>query len=497
VLTALGPDLVGTRQWSKTKAETRSLASEENGCVVSGHFRGAERLADRRRRWLATGSLQSAPGAATPDSDPQTAPPTLDFAPQRRCDAVEVLPQESPAPVLPLHRLIPRASWPYGVAGVMATALVAVLTCSAWPGAGGQTRLSPLWNRLLVPPAAELVTGLGTVALGLAGQLALVIGWGRSRSLVDYAGQYRTWTRAALACWLFAGVSRLGLDSDWRDWALHQNWPRFWNDTQLLGLLPTLLAGASLGAGLRREVARCQPSRTLLMVATTLYLTVVALKLGSGSSLAAEQRLLAIQNGMLAAHLALLLCFWIHARHILYETCDPVEESRRSNWLPAPHWFPRWRGRTQRPGNSATGQESTETPGAKTDNSISSAIGAEPQAEPGERLQRPTDASSQGEFPTAAGPFEAAPVASKGRSRKVVAGTAEQRELDVDKVALAADSPECTLVAPTAEEGYGQSVSEASEFPTGAASPSHKGLSKRERRRLLQEERLKGRADRG
>jgi len=464
---------------------------------VSGHFRGVERSADRRRRWLATASLQSPPGSPAPHSAPQNTPPALDLTPQRRCDSANEVPDASPVPMLPLHRLIPRASWPYAVAGATAVALLMVLTCSAWPGAGVGAPLSPLWNRLLIPPTAELVTGLGTVALGLAGQLALLIGWGRSRSLVDYAGQYRTWTRAGLACWLFAAVSRLGLDTDWRDWALRQNWPRFWNDTQLLVLLPTLLAGAALGAGLRREVARCQPSRTLLMVATTLYLTVVAFKLGSGGSLEAEYRLLAIQNGMLAAHLALLLCFWIHARHVLYETCDPVGESRRTSWLSPPHWFPKWRRRAKGSCHSASGQDSPETSGVNTDNALRTASGPDHQAVPGGFLQELADTAPDGEVPTAEGPRETVVRRPKRRSRTDLAGRSEQQKLDVDEPPPAADLPESSLVTPSAGELGGQSGSETSEFQTAEVPSSLKGLSKRERRRLLQEERLKGRGERG
>lgn len=475
--------------------ETRSLASEKNGWGVSGHFLGAERLADRRRRWLATAGLRSAPGSATPEIHQPATASALDIIPQRRCDTTDDVPNDSPVPTLPLNRLVPRAAWPYGMAGALALALVTVLTCVAWAGsgAGGQPRLGLLGSRLLAPPDAELVTGLGTVSLGLAGQLALVIGWGRSRSQVDYAGQYRTWIRAALGCWLFAGISRLGLDGDWRDWALHQNWPRFWNDTQLLVLLPTLLAGASLGAGLRREVARCQPSRTLLMVATTLYLSVVALKLGSGTSLAAEHRLLVIQNGMLAAHLALLLCFWIHARHVLYESCDPAGESCRPSWPPAPHWIPRWRRPAQRQGNSATDQDSTEIPVADTHAPVPSAMESEPEVLPTVRLERPATASREEEFPTLAEPLDTGAHSPKPRSRTRIVETAAQGELNV-AASRTADTPESLLAAPTASERDGKPESETSEFPTVEAPPSTKGLSKRERRRFLQEERLKGRA---
>ncbi|MFN9374774.1 MAG: hypothetical protein ACK6D3_23045 [Planctomycetaceae bacterium] len=52
-------------------------------------------------------------------------------------------------------------------------------------------------------------------------------------------------------------------------------------------------------------------------------------------------------------------------------------------------------------------------------------------------------------------------------------------------------------MTPSAGELGGQSGSETSEFQTAEVPSSLKGLSKRERRRLLQEERLKGRGERG
>ncbi|MFN7806165.1 MAG: hypothetical protein ACK5TO_19300, partial [Planctomycetaceae bacterium] len=313
----------------------------------------------------------------------------------------------------------------------MTTLLVTALTWAAWPGAGEETSLSPLWIRLVVPPGGELVTGLGTVALALAGQLALLIGWGRARSQIDYAGQYRTWTRAGGACWLFAFVSRLGLDAEWRDWALSRNWPRFWNDTELLVLLPTLLAGAALGAGLRREVARCQPSRTLLMLSTTLYLTVVALKLGSGSALSTAQRLLVIENGMLAAHLTLLLCFWIHARHVLYESCDPVGESRHSPWLQAPHWLVSWRPRATWPGPSERQSDALETTPLHSHDSRQKTVETDQRPEPSDREERLDDSPGAFHATTLAAAVDATDRHPKRRGRRGTVGTAEQSELEV------------------------------------------------------------------
>jgi hypothetical protein len=378
----------------------------------------------------------------------------------------------------------------------MAAMLVAGLTCVAWPDAQGGPTLSPLAHRLLVPPSAQLVTGLGTVALGLAGQLALLIGWGRSRSLVDYAGQYRIWTRAGLACWLFAGVSRLGLHSDWRDWALTQNWPRFWNDTQLLVLLPTVWAGASLGAGLRREVARCQPSRTLLMMATTLYLTVVALLLGSGSSLSTAHRLLAIQNGMLAAHLTLLLCFWIHARHVLYVSCDPVGESRRSKWLPTP-WFIRWHRRAPQPGTLADERTNLEASEAIVLDGDDGARECDHPPKLGDRTEERTDLVGEVAAPTFDASFE--PVARPAKPRRAPLASPRTKENGVETGPDqgAVDGAEQVFAAQRELSGEGQPASQTEDFALGDDQPSLKGLSKRERRRLLQEERLKGRADRG
>ena len=432
--------------------------------------------------------------------------PEAEHLPRRRCDSGADPTGELVSPQFPLQRLIPRSSWAYGWAGGMATLLVATLTWAAWPGAGGAAPEHPLWTRLLVPPQAELVTGVGTVALGLAGQLALLIGWGRSRSLVDYAGQYRIWTRAGLACWLFAAVSRLGLDGEWRDWALSQNWPRFWNDTQLLVLLPTLLAGASLGAGLRREVARCQPSRTLLMLATTLYLSTVGVKLGSGSALTEVQRLLVIQNGLLAAHLTLLLCFWIHARHVLYESCDPVGESRRSHWLPAPHWLVRLRQRSGGPGSLVNEPTSCEPENENPPGTVDAEVTSKPPAELADLVKRPDAPDREIGMANVSGQANVIGPA-KSRTRPVVSGKGQRTNADLEQGL----GDGLGLVPNPTGGNTGVEVPEsrtevAGEVPSAPATddladsadqPSLKGLSKRERRRLQQEERLKGGTERG
>jgi hypothetical protein len=288
----------------------------------------------------------------------------------------------------------------------------------------------------------------------------------------------------------------MGLHSDWRDWALTQNWPRFWNDTQLLVLLPTVWAGASLGAGLRREVARCQPSRTLLMMSTTLYLSVVALLLGSGSSLSTAHRLLAIQNGMLAAHLTLLLCFWIHARHVLYVSCDPVGESRRSKWLPTP-WFIRWTRRATQPGTLADERTILGASEASVLGRDGGAGVCDHQTELGDRTQERSDPVGEVAAPTFDASFE--PVARPAKPRRAPLASPRTKENGVETGPDqgAVDGAEQVFAAQRELSGEGQPASQTEDFALGDDQPSLKGLSKRERRRLLQEERLKGRADRG
>jgi hypothetical protein len=388
----------------------------------------------------------------------------------------------------------------------MAVLLVATLTWVAWPGVDEGDRQNPLWTRLLVPPDAQLVTGLGTVALGLAGQLALLIGWGRSRSLVDYAGQYRTWTRAGMACWLFAMVSRLGLDADWRDWALSRHWPRFWNDTELLVLLPTLLAGSVLGSGLRREVARCQPSRTLLMLATTLYLSVVALKLGQGTSLSTAQRLLLIQNGVLAAHVTLLLCFWIHARHVLYESCDPVGESRRAGWLSAPHWLMRWPQPFSASGSLEAEQASRRERDENRDDPVRSACDFESASELTDLVEERTsppreiDDAPRRTLAEEAGQSkpktrQAGPAPTGAGQASVGSSPGKEPEVLPDRSAESPQESELVLGRDPASDA--PSAPETDESSTRTDKTSAKGLSKRERRRLQQEERLRQRAGDG
>ncbi|HBH52847.1 MAG TPA: hypothetical protein DDY91_13245 [Planctomycetaceae bacterium] len=412
----------------------------------------------------------------------------------RRVDSGPSLEGALSPPRLPLEGLVPFAPWPYLASGVLFILLVAALTWGAWPGSRLTSGTSRTISRLLDPPNGELVVGLGTISLGMAGQLAMLVGWGRSRSHCDYAGQYRTWFRAGVGCWMFAAVSRLELDQTWLNWSLAQNWPRFWKDTELLILLPTLVLGALLGVGLRREMSHCQSSRTVLMVVTTIYLAVVALKLGGWRILDDRLRILAIQNGLLMAHLGLALCFWIHARYVLYVCQDPVGESRKSRWLGGPHWLCRGGEARDERDSTETGTPddvegpiaSEEVPGGSLPVSSGirvEAVGAAVQGRAISRAFEPVEMPSRIEQPVelSLGPQQE-PEGSMTPTNSTATG-AGGRE------------PE---VPPQADEGAGsvarrmerEDEAEGSEGPHGQS--RLKGLSKRERRRIQQEQRQKG-----
>lgn len=341
------------------------------------------------------------------------------------------------------------------------------------------------------------MVGVGTVTLGLAGQLAFLVGWGRARSQCDYAGQYRAWYRAGLGCWAFALISRLGLDHAWLDWSLSQHWPRFWNDQHLLVLLPTLATGAWLGVGLRREMSHCQASRTILMVVTTIYLGVVALKLGSWPGLEFGVRALVIQNALLLAHLGLALGFWIHARHVLYISCDPVGESRRTRWLSAPHWWLR--------GLFKTGGKSTNVSPERREGDE----GSSPSVEAGVPLLPPniepiasiTENRTVGAFLSSIEPMELTSVIPNSIPVLVGAGDSSSepqatrkrpdgRETQRDDTVPEMNRVGNPEVGKRDADGYPQTEPNDETTPT-------KGLSKRERRRLQQEQRQKERPERG
>ncbi|MEO2036882.1 MAG: hypothetical protein ABGZ35_32805 [Planctomycetaceae bacterium] len=261
----------------------------------------------RRRRLLAnqdTDDLLAEFEALAPQATTTPAPGTTVIAPDRQI----------------LHRMVSGQLWKHGLI-VLAVMLLA--SAAIW---------SEIYQPLVLQELAatrqpRISKGLAGVFLVVAGQLALIIGWIRSRSAVDFSGRYRCWK------WLAGCLVSIGC---------------LWS-TNLQDALPQLaetlaepLIG-SIGAARRTlvivplaglsiwvlsrvvpDMGRHRSSQALFIVSVLAAL--VRLLMSYGASLDAFSP--PILDGTLLTSAGLLVCsLLLHTRFVLYISKDPPERT--------------------------------------------------------------------------------------------------------------------------------------------------------------------------
>ncbi len=249
-------------------------------------------------------------------------------------------PSDGPAPSsMPQRwRHIPFEWWKYLIAATALSTVAAGLLVAGWKGAELTPVLGPGFERLFAFPAAPATRWYSGALLFVSAELALFIWSARSQSQNDFDGRYRLWIRVACAWLVFSGCVACGVHEVLRDTVLH-----FRSDLSdrmlLLGWLgPVAVPGVSIFAGLTREMRACRWSHGLLLVAAGVYAGAAGLSFEFESLLAPDGRQVAIQGALLAGHITLFLSMWCHARHVNYCTADPAVRPR-SNWrIPRPHF---------------------------------------------------------------------------------------------------------------------------------------------------------------
>jgi hypothetical protein len=220
-----------------------------------------------------------------------------------------------------------------------------------------------------------------------------------------------------------------------------------------------------------------------------LYLMVAALRLEIDGRLTFLVRQAVVAGAALAGHVALFMSMWLHARHVLHFTADPERQARRRWRLPLPHFrIPSlgWRRRGSR------------------------VVPAEADQEPAKSRRRPRRSAS----PTPAGASDSdARTKDAGESSSLARARSESPKLRFDRGhesdrGIPAEEPARELAEPPvaealiADESLPESAiddqaeaDETAEHPT-FEQPNLKGLSKKQRRRLMQELRDRERAAR-
>lgn len=267
---------------------------------MENRFAGAKDLGDRRRRRLAGDDFGA---SEEPDQTQLSSPIRIQAG--ATADEIQLL-----------RRLISPRLWKHTL--LLAT-LVALLTIGLWM----QTR-SPIFN--VADDNNGFTRGVCGILLLPGAQLAVLIGWLRSRSDIDFQGRYRWWK------WLAAGMALTGilLLTD----QMHSV-PRLVSTVlqpftgeisaarYAVVLVPALAGFAVVLARILPDMSRCVWSQSLLVVSVLSLVTRLLLTYGSASVTIAESTLSILT--VLSAFCA-FAAMLLHCRFVAFVCHDPPEQ---------------------------------------------------------------------------------------------------------------------------------------------------------------------------
>ena len=239
-----------------------------------------------------------------------------------------------------LPQVIPQALWKCWAIGIAsASAFLGLLF--AWHFAEQASAAGSVPGDLLAPFLDRLLLGSGAVTWLIAAQLCCLAWWVRSRSRVDYGGQFYAWGWTAAG---FFTASLLCLTDAHRLVASLVSWSVAGSVANSAGvtalwLLPLLVAGLVLWANLGAEFRNDFASRVLHSVGALCAMALIGLELwyartGSAADWEFVSRLL-----LASLQWCQLMSVWLHVRHVVHVSADPPTLSA-SGWLLAWRYGP-------------------------------------------------------------------------------------------------------------------------------------------------------------
>lgn len=412
---------------------------------MDARFAGSQRLGDRRRRRLAVETDD-----ACEDSGSAV---ELPAAPGKK-RLIDRAPGVAPAAaslMLPVTVAVPAEWWKYLIGALTPLSITAGILYSGLRAAEWSAATGPGVIRLFGLSDPSIAKWLSSLLLFVSTQLALLIWRARSQSVKDFSGRYRIWTRAACILFVMSGCVATGAHDAFGEMLLHW-WPTVRGYTPFhCWLIPATVCGVWIVIALGREMAGCRTSRILLFAAAVWFLVSIGARLEFDAALSRNLRGLAIWGGILAGSVSIFLSMWVHARHVLYCTADPTNR-QAPNWrIKRPHFhLPRLRI----PGRKAGVPETVEKPAVPRFKSKSSGDDKRHDKPPAEAEASSTAIAAL--LPSTSAPAE---------------------ELSAHS---ASDEEGCSPV-----EG---------DMDQGSSKPDLRGLSKKQRRRMMQELRDRERA---
>lgn len=431
-------------------------------------FAGSHRLGERRRRRLAVESDDSA------ESLPSLEPLPGATGTRRTAHRAEAAP-EAAAVRLPLNGIVPVALWKYVAGAVAALAMTAGILAAGWRISLASPAAGPALVRLCSLEDGSLAQWYSGSLLILSAQLSVLIWWGRSTSLKDFDGRYRIWIRTS-GVWLFVSLCAMtGIHHVWSEFALQFSPSSSSRLALLTWLGPAAFLGLILLVTLNREMSGCRTSRALLFVAAGWYSIAAGLELRISIPVPSQALEVLRAGSPLLGHCSLFLCLWLHARHVLHCTPDPSRAPRRRLRIPRPHF--------------RAPKLSFRWPRLPLQSKVS-----EPKSRSSDRKPRSRKAAPVADSePTR--PFEPEPV---GEHEPLTLPPRREPPAPPAAPPLPVAAPPAPVTAPPqAESDDAESQDhDSGDWNEPFPKPDMRGLSKKQRRKLMQELREKERAAR-
>jgi len=238
----------------------------------------------------------------------------------------------------PLSKLVPHAWWQYLVAGLGGLIVGGAITAAGCYTSVLGAFLGPEVGALFELPNGPVAKWYSSLLLSLAAQVALLIWWTRAQSLKDFDGRYWLWIRVACGCLVFSACVATDAHGVCQSIVRHFR-PQTGGWRLALGwLVPAAIVGGLIVRGLSREMRGCRVSRLLILTTAGCYLAAALLGLEFENLCSRVTRHLLMQSSLLAGHIALFVGLWFHARHVMYCTADPASAPVRTWRIPRPHF---------------------------------------------------------------------------------------------------------------------------------------------------------------
>jgi hypothetical protein len=303
---------------------------------MGARFAGSQRLGDRRRRRLAVESDDVS--VAVGWNDPLPAAAGASRTAEGAHADQPLTQRDGHSFGVAAARIVPQEWWKYVAAGMACLAITTGILIAGWRASDLATALGPGVEGLFSFPAAPVAKWFSNLLLLMAGQLALFIWWARSRSHKDFEGRYWLWIRATGVWFLLGGCAATGAHRALSE-TLRYIWPEISGRTATLGwLVPAWVVGVAILVPLAREMRGCRWSRSLLLLGAGCYLAAAGLYVELETLVTPSVRQLLLEAALLAGHQSVFFSMWLHARHVLHCTFDPAIPSKSRWHIPRPHF---------------------------------------------------------------------------------------------------------------------------------------------------------------